>query len=249
MSRRIPLLVLLLLLPLSVLSARTDPFSYPLEAVVIDPGHGGRDPGARQDYAWGEVVEKEITLDIARRVEDLLSGSGLRLVMTRTDDRFVSLDERCRIAYTTPLEAKHSALFVSIHVNSAPSQASGWEILIRDSRRQSRMLSHETPAENIPLFASWTDAELNGLLDAACRKVGEEFLAVFGQSGLGTGRGVKEQDVQVLRQSRMPGVLVECGFLTNEAEARNLMDDGWRQKTAQAIARAVLAYARRLQKS
>lgn len=239
--RRFLLASLLLCVAAGSLFARTDPFMYPLQTVFVDAGHGGKDTGATRTYSWGRVDEKEVTLDVASKVVRELSGSGLKVIMTRGDDSFVSLADRCKIAYTTPLEAKSSALFLSIHVNSAPnSGASGYEVLVRHPSRSTRMLDRSTPKANIPLFAAWTDSELNDLLNADGKKVAAVLDGELMKAGF-TSRGVKEQDVQVLRESRTPAVLLELGFLTNEAEARKLMDETWRTKMAQAVARAILS--------
>ncbi len=227
------------------LNARSNPFLYPIQTVFVDAGHGGRDSGAIRSYGWGDVAEKEIVLDVAGRVAVKLQArhSGWNVVMTRNDDTFISLSERCQIAYTTPLPPKSSALFLSIHVNSAPSpSASGYEILVRDPARETVMLSSLTPKQNIPLFAAYTDGELNQLLDQRNRQVAEIFDQVL-SSGF-VSRGVKVQDVQVLRESRTPSILVELGFLTNEQEARNLMDDTWRERMASSIVLAIEQVAR-----
>ncbi|MDD7200581.1 MAG: N-acetylmuramoyl-L-alanine amidase [Sphaerochaetaceae bacterium] len=227
------------------LSARSNPFLYPMRTVFVDAGHGGRDSGAARSYGWGDVTEKEIVLDVAGRVATKLQArhSDWNIVMTRNDDTFVSLSERCQIAYTTPLSPKSSALFLSIHVNSAPSpSASGYEVLVRDSTRETVMLSSQTPKQNIPLFAAYTDGELNQLLDQRSHQIAETVDQVLSTGFVS--RGVKVQDVQVLRESRTPSILVELGFLTNEDEARNLMDDAWRERMASSIVLAIEQVAR-----
>lgn len=239
------LLALVLLCAPSLLGARSNPFLYPIQTVFLDAGHGGKDSGAIREYRWGTVVEKEVVLDVARRIEAKLKAQqpSWTIVMTRREDVFVSLSDRCKIAYATPLPAKSSSLFVSIHVNSAPSTAaSGYEVLIRDPGRDTQMLSSQTPKQNIPLFAAYTDAELNQLLNLRSRQVGDAVDQVL-SSGF-VSRGVKAQDVQVLRDSRTPAILIEIGFLTNEQEARNLMDDGWRERISSTIVQALLQVAK-----
>ncbi len=232
---------LLLCLPAS---ARTNPFSYPVQTIFVDPGHGGKDGGAVRNYSWGTVEEKEIVLDVASQVAAKLKAQKpeWHVIMTRSEDVFVPLSKRCEIAYETPLAPKSSALFVSIHVNSAANNsAKGFEVLVRDPQRESVMISRQTPRENIPLFCAHTDRELNALLTQrgaeVAHVVNDELARSF------SSRGVKEQDVQVLRESRTPAILIEIGFLTNEEEARSLMDDSWREKMASSIAFSILKAA------
>lgn len=229
------------------LSARTDPFSYPLGTVIIDAGHGGKDSGATSawSFAGGTVYEKDYTLDIAQRTVSLLNVShpDWNVITTRNDDTFIPLDERCRIAYTTQLPRKTSALFVSIHVNSAPNtEAQGYEILTKMPTMQVTLLDEQTPKENISLFAPFTEKELNDLLNSRNKEVASAFETTVGERmPLSRSRGVKQQDVRVLNISRMPAVLIEVGFITNEGDAKNLISSSWRQNMANAIVSAIEA--------
>jgi len=222
-----------------------DPFSYPLGTVIIDAGHGGHDPGATNawSFAGGTIYEKEFTLDIAKRLHALLAVSHphLQLVMTRSDDVFLSLEERCSIAYQTPLQPHTSALFVSIHVNSAMTdEASGFEILTKTQDKRVTLLDAFTPIENIPLYAAHSGLSLNRLLNQRNLVVATIFEeAMDGSLVTSRNRGVKERDLWVLNGSRMPAVLVEVGFLSNEGDARNLVSPQWRQRMAQILAQAI----------
>lgn len=168
--------------------------------VVIDAGHGGHDRGG---IPGQRVAEKTIVLDVARRVRVSLQNAGLRTVMTRNSDTFVSLPARVAIA-----NAQRRAVFVSIHTNSARRVgAHGYETYYYQSssarlatRIQAR-LSKVIPTDN---------------------------------------RGVKRRAFYVLRKPRIPAVLTECGFLTNPTEARLALSANYRQRVAQAIARAVI---------
>lgn len=243
--KRCLLSCLLSLCILSLLSAAQDPFSFPLGTVVIDAGHGGHDPGA--SFAWafagGTIYERDLTLDIAKRLEGLLSVSHpeLNLVMTRTDDTFISLAQRSSLGYSTILKPQSSALFVSIHVNSAQSKdASGFEILTKLQSKRITLLDAATPPQNIPLFSGYTQTSLNRLLNNRNLTVAGNFDEALSSYLLPTNsRGVKERDLYVLNASRMPAVLVEVGFLTNEEDAKNLISAQWRQRLAQALADAV----------
>lgn len=245
MKRQILTLLILIMCALSLFGAG-DPFSYPLETVIIDAGHGGHDPGATNawSFAGGTVYEKDLSLDIAKRLHALLAVSHphLQLVMTRSEDVFLSLEERCSIAYQTPLRPQTSSLFISIHVNSATSnQASGFEILTKEQDKRVTLLDAFTPIENIPLYSAHSQLSLNRLLNQRNLVVATVFFeqALNGSLVTSRNRGIKERDLWVLNGSRMPAVLVEVGFLSNEEDARNLLSPQWRQRMAQILAQAI----------
>jgi len=239
--------IVLTLLTLSPLSAAKDPFSYPVTTVILDAGHGGRDPGASASYSFagGTVNESDLVLDITKRVFALLSieQPSLNLIMTRIDDTYISLAERSRIAYTAELAPQSSLLFVSIHINSAQTrEASGFEILTKRQEKRVSFLDEHTPIRNIPLFAPFTSLELNRLLNGRNLFVAKTVEDVLSQRmPASRNRGIKERDLYVLNASRVPSVLLEVGFLSNEEEARNIISPAWRQQVALAIAMAVIS--------
>jgi N-acetylmuramoyl-L-alanine amidase len=243
--RRI-LLCAVLLLVLSPLVGALDPFSREVGTVIIDAGHGGQDPGATYRWAFhGSVVqEKDLTLDIAKRTAGLLRSSHptLQVILTRSDDRYVSLEERSRIASSADLHNK-GGLFVSIHVNSAPTaSASGFEVLTKRQDKRIVLLDSLTPLSNIPLYSGFNATELNRLLNHRNLIIASTFAQTLDERLVTSrNRGVKEQDLWVLNQSRMPSVMVEVGFLTNEGDARDLLSPQWRQRLAQALSAAIEA--------
>ncbi len=237
-------LLLVLCLALIPAFAAQDPFTLPVGTVVIDAGHGGHDPGASYNwpFAGGLVYERDLTLDIARRLQVLLTLSHpeLAVVMTRSNDSYLSLAERSAIAANLPWNAK-GALFVSIHVNSAEAaSARGFEVLTKRQDKPVVLLDAATPASNIPLFASHSQTQLNRLLNNRNLTVATIFEETLnGQLVTSKSRGVKEQDLWVLNQCRMPAVMVELGFLSNEEDARNLTSSQYRQHLAQVLANAI----------
>ncbi len=239
------LALLTLVCIVTAVSAATDPFSFPVSTVILDAGHGGYDPGASASYSFtsGTVKESDLVLDITKRVHALLTleRPDLAVVMTRLDDCFVSLAERSRIAYTAELAPQSSALFVSIHINSATSrEASGFEVLTKRQAKRVTLLDEATPISNIPLFAPFTALELNRFLNQRNLVVAKTFEDTFAQMmNASRNRGIKERDLYVLNASRVPSVLLEVGFLSNEDEARSILSPAWRQQVAQAIAEAI----------
>jgi N-acetylmuramoyl-L-alanine amidase len=172
--------------------------------IVVDAGHGGEDPGARGRSA---LPEKTINLDIARELAQRLKERGANVLMTRSTDRFISLDGRAAFADRT-----HADLFVAIHADSARrASADGMTVYIgRGSSAQSR-----SAAQHIA---------------SALQRAGLEF------------RGVQTAGFRVLVAHSRPAVLIECGFLSNQAEARQLNNEAHRARIAQAIADGVAAY-------
>ena len=197
--------------------------------VVLDPGHGGHDTGAR---GAGGSLEKVLTLDIARRVAGHLDARGIPWSMTRTDDRFVELADRARFAATA-----RARLFVSIHFNSSGNpQSSGVECY----------------ALSLPGTASTNDPDAQA--PPAPGHPGNRFdeasivLAHLVQDSLleraagGLDRGVRRARFSVLREAPCPATLVECGFLSNIEEEQRILDEGHREKIAASITDGIVRY-------
>jgi N-acetylmuramoyl-L-alanine amidase len=185
--------------------------------VVIDAGHGGRDEGAK----CRGVLEKKLTLDIALRLERLLRERGYRTVLTRSDDRYLSLAERAAIANA----ARDPALFVSIHFN----QGSGRDI----NGIETFYALHKTPPP-----ADWTWVGLfsrSGELDHGEDLAAAVQGAVVEKTGA-RNRGIRARDLYVTRNTRIPAILTEGGFITNTMEAHLLQQEVYANRLAEGIA-------------
>ncbi len=222
--------------------------NWQLDCMVIDAGHGGHDGGA----TYNGVREKDVTLGIARRlgtyVQDLL---GVRVVYTRSDDRFIELHERGRIANTSC-----GKLFVSIHANAAPSSsATGTETyFLAPHRTQSArdVMARENGVvrlESAPELYEDFDAEggiIRTLAMSSYQQESQELASLiegqFGNRADRNSRGVKQAGFLVLWRASMPAVLVETGFVTNSDEARFLASDDGQDLIASAIFRAIRDY-------
>src|SRR5881396_2450500 len=167
--------------------------------VVVDAGHGGHDRGGIPGQS---VAEKDMTLDVAQRLRNVLAASGYRVVMTRDSDVFVPLGTRVAIA-----NSYRDAIFVCIHFNAARRRsASGIETYFYSS-------------QSLPLASA---------------------IHYYVAGGAPTAnRGVRRRGFYVLRRTTIPSVLVECGFLTNAAEANYAQSADYRQKLAEEIGRGV----------
>ena len=190
--------------------------------VVIDPGHGGNDDGAKS----GALVEKELTLDVALRLEKLLTQFKFPTVLTRRDDSYVSLPERAAIANKFP-----DFFFVSIHFNKGRG-GSGVETFFA--------------TEKVPPEADWTWTGFFNPPEPAALDRGDS-LAGFIQASMvrhteGADRGIRGRPLSVLRHTRGPAALVECGFLNNPVEGRLIENPSYRDLMARAIAEGVMSY-------
>jgi N-acetylmuramoyl-L-alanine amidase len=222
-----------------------------LRTIVVDAGHGGHDPGAIGPTG---LREKELTLDVARRVAALLQeDAGVRVVLTRGKDQFLALRERTALA-----NRERADLFVSIHVNAAPARsAAGTETYFLSTEASDNAAREAAAFENrvISLEASARggprDVLRTILWDLAQSDFQQESsrLAEAVQNNLDRAlrlpsRGVKQAPFYVLGGAAMPAVLVEIGFMSNPREEARLKDDGYRDRIAQAIAQGIGGYKR-----
>jgi N-acetylmuramoyl-L-alanine amidase len=218
-----------------------------LERVVIDAGHGGNDVGTHGPTGY---YEKDLTLDVAQRLGALISERmGSEVVYTRTDDTYVGLEERTRIA-----NQRGADLFLSIHANSSPYRAAaGVETYVLNfttSKTALQLAARENATSDRSIH------ELHSLLEkiALKDKIDEsrEFaaklqtaLSAVSKSGTqgAKNRGIKSAPFVVLIGAEMPSVLAEIGFLTNSSEEVLLRKPEYRQKIAEALYKGIAAYA------
>lgn len=236
--------------PLDVLAGVESARLHEPYVVVIDPGHGGKDEGTS---ARGVAREKDVVLGIARAMAAHLARiEGVEVVLTRESDVFVPLDERLRLARSTRAD-----LFMSIHVNSAPTRrAHGAEVyfLSPDGASDETAKASED-RENAALLVAGAAAERAGddllsiLVDlqgtAALRSssvLAEVALEKLRAHGIGAGRSVKQANFVVLRTLSMPSVLVEAGFMSHPEEARRLASAEGQGRLGWALAEAVAVY-------
>lgn len=230
-------------------ASRTTPDPSSNLVVVLDPGHGGTETGAAGKDG---TLEKEITLDIARRLKTILTGqSGLTVLLTRDADEVMGLDDRTALA-----NQNHADLFVSIHVNAAPRRdAHGAETYFLALKAKDEEVRTLAAMEN---NAAGVDRERMGdvpegleliLWDMAQSQYleGSSRLAESIQNQMNDALGVKDRGVKqapfrVLMGATMPAVLVEVGFISNPDEEDSLKTEDYRDKIAQALSRAIDAY-------
>lgn len=230
--------------------------------VVVDAGHGGPDRGMHGPIGGDFVInEKDITLEVSRRVGQRLRALGVNVVYTRTSDTLIALSDRGRIA-----NEANGDLFISVHVNAAnptwknPGAARGFETYFlaeartEDAKRVERMeneaIRFETNTavrKGDPLSFILNDMAQNEHLRESA-ELAELVQRRLRQIHPGPDRGVKQAGFRVLVTAFMPAVLVEIGFGTNPAEASYISDARRQEEIAAAIADAALAYLERYER-
>jgi N-acetylmuramoyl-L-alanine amidase len=243
------------------LNASTENVSrFKFKTIVIDAGHGGKDPGAHGAFS----NEKTVALAIAKKLKAAINEemSDIDVVMTRSNDKFVELHKRANMAN----DAKAN-LFISIHCNSSPQKAGtrrGAMILVYGFHRKQEQL--EALRENASIYIEkdykkkyngyGEDAAVNAIVLAAFQQryrkqsvrfgdlVNEGFTKVDGRRSV----GVKEQGVLILQQSGMPGILIETGFINNPADEKYLSSAEGQGEIVRSILRAVKKYKENIER-
>lgn len=197
----------------------------PFTTVVVDPGHGGEDPGSKGVYGH----EKEYTLRLARQLRERLEGEGFKVVMTRDEDKYLSLPERMGIANRI-----ENSIFISLHFNYGSKGISGIETfaLSPDATRSPKERSRDPEQET--LQGNQLDAENIALATAVHVSVIKKLRAVD--------RGIKRASWAVLKWSEKPAILFEGGFITDKEESRKIADVRHRERLASAITDAIVNF-------
>jgi N-acetylmuramoyl-L-alanine amidase len=207
-------------------TAQTVPASEPFTVVVLDPGHGGQDSGAMS----GGVLEKDLTLDVARRIDRLLEAEGIATLMTRLGDTYVSPADRAAFANRV-----RNCIFVSIHFNHDNQSVS--------SGVETYYAARQITAGSFP--ASWLPFWWRALSESPNSE--SQNLAGFIQEALvartrAGDRGTNPRQFFVIANVTCPAALVEGGFLTNKEDISKLASEVYREEIAAAVADGILRY-------
>lgn len=209
------------------------------KTIVIDPGHGGKDPGAHGPRG---TVEKDITLKVGLKLRDLLSKQpGIRVLMTRDRDVFIELEDRAKFA-----NSNEADLFVSIHVNSHPQRSvRGIEIYHFGEAKDQRALEVAARENGTPLNSTgvgWeylvadllTAKKIEESLDLAWNTKEAMITRLNGHYDL-VDHGVKTAPFYVLRFTSMPSILAEIAYISNSTEERLLRDNTFLTRISQSL--------------
>lgn len=206
-----------------------------LRTIVIDPGHGGKDSGTRSPFY--NLIEKKLTLEIAKNVKAILERAGYKVYLTRNDDSFVPLMDRAAYA-----NRHHADLFISLHLNSARNpQAYGVETFAYTPVGQPSTARGQ-------ILAVDRKTHIGNQTDVWNAFLGYNFQRNLVRKLNLKDRGVKRARFTVLEAVKSPGVLIEMGFLSNPDEAKLLNKQGYRQQLAEVIAQSVLVYGKELKR-
>jgi len=214
------------------------------DRVVIDAGHGGEDEGAKGPDG---LTEKEVVLDVARKIAGMLEAQGLEVLLTRGDDTFVPLESR-----TSKANDARADLFVSIHANSAPNpkpsgvetyfvsldatDAAAAQVALRENEAFGE--AGRQPIVDDPLTQLLGDMIVNEYVRESSEfaKLVQHQLA---DAALSKSRGVKQAPFVVLMGVQMPAALIEIGFISNPDEERKLRERAHRDRLTHAIVQAI----------
>ncbi len=226
--------------------------------IIIDAGHGGRDPGA---IGKGGVKEKSITLSVARELKSYLEEKieGVKIILTRNSDTFIELGRRTDIA-NGHLREKENGMFISIHVNASISpRISGFETYFLsqsasndDARATAALENNVVVLEDRSRRKSYDDAaHMEAFMLTAQIQRESSLLAESIQSSMDRrisefkSRGVKKADFFVLRGSLMPAILAEIGYITNQKELGYLKKSSYQKKIAMGLGDGIEAFIKK----
>ncbi|MBT5903506.1 MAG: N-acetylmuramoyl-L-alanine amidase [Opitutaceae bacterium] len=208
--------------------------AQPVRRIMIDAGHGGKDRGTFSDPL--ALSEKQVALDVALRLEAILTQQGFEVEQIRTDDVFVEKGQRALMAQLAKAD-----LFVSIHFNAAGNpNARGTETYVLTPARQRSTGDASTPIAELGTESGNATDAWNVVLGA------EVHRALINRMGT-VDRGLKRARFAVLRLAKMPAILIEAGFLSHEEEAREIASPSRRGEIAEAMANGIVAYANQVQ--
>ena len=230
---------------------------YKVGAILIDAGHGGKDPGALKTYKINgknvTIQEKDINLKVAKLLGERLRTAypDKQIILTRDKDVFLTLQERTEIANNVKVKENEAVLFISVHVNSSLNKtSSGYEVWYLSPGYRRTVLDKSAVTDDTSLFPI-----LNSMLE-------EEYttesimIAKFIMDGLESqigseskARGIKAEEWFVVKNSNMPSVLIELGFVSNEKEALLLNNDTYLKKAALGIYNGIAAFITHFERS
>lgn len=231
--------------------------TYKLRTIVIDAGHGGKDPGCHGKVSDEADVALATALELGRIIKENLPG--IKVVYTRSNDHFVELHDRAAIANKSKAD-----LFISLHCNSGPSSIAGTETYtmglhtveanLEVAKRENEVILKEdnyknkyegfdpSSAQSHILFSLYQNAFIDNSIKLAS-SIEKQFQVKLGRSS----RGVKQAGLLVLWKTAMPSVLVEIGFLTNAKEEKYLNNKNNQVYIASGIYRAIKEYKAELE--
>ena len=230
---------------------------FKVGAILIDAGHGGKDPGALKTYDVGgkkvTIQEKDINLKVAKMLYERLKTAypEKQIILTRSTDVFLSLSERTDIANAVKVADNDAILFISIHVNSSLNKSSsGYEVWYL-SPGYRRTVLDKTAVEDdkslFPILNSMMEEEYTTESIMIARFIMDGLQAQIGNQS--KARGIKAEEWFVVKNANMPSVLIELGFVSNQEEAMLLNSDTYLKKATLGIYNGISAFITHFERS
>ncbi len=215
-----------------------------ISTVIIDAGHGGKDPGAVGSFMHeGQAVvikEKDLVLDVSKGLAGMLRGRypEKNILLTRSDDTYLTLEERTEIANGVQLKEQEAMIFISIHANaSLDRKAEGFEVWYLPPDYRRKLIDPESldaqAREVAPILNTMLEEEYTVESVLLAKNILGGLEETVGDSMIN--RGLKEETWFVVRNAKMPSVLVEIGFVTHKREALQMRNGAYLKKITKGI--------------
>ncbi|MCR5762571.1 MAG: N-acetylmuramoyl-L-alanine amidase [Treponema sp.] len=230
-------------------SSSKDLNMYKVGAILIDAGHGGRDAGATATHDFNgkkvTVYEKDLNLKVALSIYELLKKNypEKKILMTRTTDVFLDLEKRTDIANSVRLSENEAVLYVSIHANaSIISSASGFEVWYLDPNYRRDVVDSSVSEDKtlLAILNSMMEEEYTTESILMAKFITEGMSEQVGT--LTSSRGIKAEKWFVVKNAKMPSVLIETGFISNKKECALLCDEDYLQKLSVGIYNGIKSF-------
>ena len=231
--------------------AADDAMRFRIAAIIIDPGHGGRDPGAIGNHTINgrrlQLQEKNVVLTVSRELAELLRRNfpDKRILLTRSGDTNPSHENRVHVANTVPLKDNEIVIFVSVHANASRTNANArgfevWHLPPQTNRQLIDSSRYAGNSEIVPILNDMLQEEYM----AHSIQLGRTILGSLGES-FGNrlpSRGLKAENWYVVRNARMPAVLVELAFVSNSDDARLMSTDQDLKLFSEALYKGIIDF-------
>ena len=226
--------------------------------ILIDPGHGGQDHGAKTKLKVNkkviEIKEKDLALTVSKKIHRILKKKGVNVYLTRSIDRTVSLEERAELA-----DKIKADLFISVHINASSSKkAGGFETYYLDNHKDDVVKKIESienknlKGEELVINSILTDLVIERTAPSSKKLAGrihKKIVKNIGGKYKMKNRGIRPGLFYVLALTKRPGVLLEVGFLSNQKELSKIMNNRFQERFASSVAQGILEYIRAYNKA
>jgi len=226
---------------------QTQKEKYSVATILIDPGHGGKDTGAIADLGDMRLLEKDLTLEVSKRVVELLNARypGRNILITREGDSYPTLDDRVAMANSVELKSDEAVIYVSIHANASFNKnAKGFEVWYLNPEYRRTVVDATTVREKgteiAPILNAMLEEEFTTESIILARNVYDRLGKALGAQS--PGRGIRAEEWFVVRNAKMPSILIEMGFITNPEEGSLLAGSGYLRKIGDAIYNGIVDF-------